>query len=403
MIQESIKIALKNLRKRKLRVFLTLLGIVISVATIFVLISISLGLQNAVEEQFRLLGADKFFIQPKGQLAGPGTGGAVVLTQKDVDAIKKVQGIDEVSVWTGSSAKIEYKDEIRFVFVVGIDLETSSLFTEAGAYEAEDGRLLKQGDTKDIMIGSQYKHNEFFKNPVKLGDKIKINEQEFKVQGILKTVGNPADDRLIYMPIEEFRQLFNIKERIDTIVVKIESNEDIQEVADRTERKLMKSRDVDKKTIDFTILTPEEVLAIFGTVLNILTSFLLGIAAISLLVGGIGIANTMYTSVLERTKEIGVMKAIGARNSDILSIFLIESGVLGLIGGFIGVIFGISISKAIEYIAVNQLATTLLKAATPISLIVGCLIFAIVAGALSGILPAYQATKVKPIEALRYE
>jgi putative ABC transport system permease protein len=393
MISEFSIMAIKNLKKRKLRVFLTLLGIVIAVTTIFLLISVSLGLQSAVEEQFKSLGSDKFFIQPRGQLAGPGSGGAVMLTQKDVDIVKKVRGVEDVSAWVGASTKIKFKDEIRYIFIVGVDLETTSLFSEAGAYKAEIGRLLKVGDTKDIMIGSQYKNNNFFKRPVNIGDKIEINNIDFKVQGILLTVGNPADDRLIYLPLDEVRILFNIPERVDTMVVKIQEGEDIQEVAKRTQKKLDSFRNVDKDNRDFTILTPEEVLAIFGTILNVLTSFLLGVAAISLLVGGIGIANTMYTSVLERTKEIGVMKSIGAKNSDIVKIFLIESSMLGLLGGIIGVLIGISSSYILEYIATNQLGTTLLQASTPPSLILGCLIFAIVAGAISGSFPAYQATK----------
>src|SRR3989344_3260993 len=166
MISEYLNIAIKNIQKRKLRAGLTLLGITISIATIFVLISVSLGLQEAVEEQFRLLGADKFFIQPRGQLAGPGTGGAVELTESDLDVIRKIVGVKEASPWAASSAKIEFNDEIRYVSVVGIDLETSDLFIETGAYEAEDGRVLKQGDLSNVMIGSQYKHNNFFKKPI---------------------------------------------------------------------------------------------------------------------------------------------------------------------------------------------------------------------------------------------
>ncbi len=186
-------------------------------------------------------------------------------------------------------------------------------------------------------------------------------------------------------------------------MVQIEEGEDILQIADRVERRLRSSREVTEKTQDFTILTPEQLLESFGTILNIITSFLGGIAAISLVVGGIGIANTMYTSVLERRKEIGVMKAIGAKNSDITSIFLIESGVLGLIGGLIGVILGILAGKIIEFIAINQLGTNLLTIATPTWLIVTCLAFAFLAGAISGTLPAIQASKIKPTEALRYE
>ncbi len=400
---EYFNIALKNMKKRRLRSFLTLLGVLIAIATIFVLIALSLGLEAAVQEQFRLLGTDKFFIQPRGQLGGPGTGGAAMLTQKDVEVVEKVPGIKEVSAWVAASAKIEYKDEIRFITIVGIDLDTSDLFIETGAYEAEDGRTIKKGDTKDIMIGSQYKHNNFLGEQVKVGDNILINDVPFEVQGIIEPIGNPQDDRLIYMPEEEFRQLFKIPERVDTIVAQVDKNEEVNEVAERTRRKLDSSRNVDEESRDYSVLTPEELLESFGTVLDIVTAFLIGVAAISLLVGGIGIANTIYTSVLERTREIGVMKAIGAQNKDILSIFLIESGLLGLVGGIIGVIIGILIGKGIEYYAINFLGTKLLQAPTPVFLVIGCLLFAFLAGAISGIWPAYQATKIKPVEALRYE
>jgi putative ABC transport system permease protein len=404
MIGEYLKIAGRNLRKRKLRAFLTLLGIVIAVMTIFVLISVSLGLQEAVEEQFRLLGTDKFFVQPRGTLAGPGTVGAVMLTEKDDEVLRKLNGVKETSIWAARSAKIELSDEIRYTTVVGIDLETSDLFIETGSYEAVEGRVLKKGDVGNLMIGSQYKYNNFLGREVQVGDRILINdEREFRVKGILKPIGNSGDDRLIYMPMDDFRPLFNLPERIDTIVVQVIEEENLKSIAESAERKLLKSRGLDEDMRDFTILTPEELLETIGVVLNIITAFLLGVAAISLVVGGIGIANTMYTSVLERTKEIGVMKSIGATNTTVLLIFLVESALLGLVGGVIGVGAGFGVSRAIEWIAVNQLGTTLLRAVTPIYLIVGCLAFAAVVGGASGTLPAYQATKIKPVEALRYE
>ena len=402
-MMQFIKIALKNFRKRKTRTFLTLIGILIPVATIFILISISLGLEQAVTEQFRLLGTDKIFVQPRGQLAGPGAGGAVSLTKKDVDVIKKVQGVKEISPWVATSSKVELSGQTRYTLSLGIELETSDLFIENGAYIAEEGRVLKDGDRGGVMIGSQYKHNNFMGKPVRVGDQLMINNQEFRVRGILETVGNPHDDRLIYIPMEDFRSLFNIPERIDTIVIQVDHETNVKSIADRIEKKLTKARGLTEGTKDFAILTPEELLESFGKILDIITGFLLSIAAISLLVGGIGIANTMYTSVLERTKEIGVMKAIGAQNKDILSIFLIESGILGLLGGIIGVAFGFSISKLIGYISVNQLGTNLLKTIFPPYLIIGSLFFAFIIGAVSGLWPAWKATKIKPVDALRYE
>jgi len=403
MIADYLRLSSSNVKKRKLRVFLTLLGIMIAIATIFMLISLSIGLQEAVQEQFRLLGADKFFIQPKGQLGGPGTGGAIELTDNDFDVIKKISGVKEATYYTAASAKIEYKDKVRYFAAVGLDLNTADLFTESSSYKALEGRFIKKGDIDGVMLGYQYAHNNLFEKPIKAGDKILINGKEFNVKTILSSTGDPQNDQLVYMSIKDLRALFNIPTRIDFFIVQIESGEDIKVVAAATERKLMKSRGLDEKTIDFTVITPEELLKSFEMVLNIITGFLLGVAAISLLVGGIGIANTMFTSVLERTKEIGIMKSIGAKNSDILIIFLMGSALLGLAGGLLGIGLGYTVSKTIEYIGVNQLNTNLLKAATPLYLVIGCIAFAVLSGSISGTIPAYRASKIKPVDALRYE
>jgi putative ABC transport system permease protein len=403
-MKEYLKIAWKNIEKRKLRAFLTLIGILISVATIFILISVSLGLEFAVKEQFRLLGTDKFFVQPKGQLAGPGSGGAVTLTNEDLEIIKKVVGVKEISPWVAGNAKIEFSGVTKYTIVVGVDLDTSPLFVESGAYEAEDGRLLKKGDQANVMIGSQYKHNNFLGKVIKTGDRILINgKREFRVKGILNPVGNPTDDRIIYMPMDEFRILFDVPLRIDSVVVQVEEESDINKIAKTVEKKLMKFRNLDEENLDFSILTPSELLKSFGKVLNVITAFLLGVAAISLIIGGIGIANTMYTSVLERTKEIGVMKAIGAENENILIIFLLESGMMGLMGGILGVLLGVGVSELLEYIAIEKLGTTLLQTVFPTWLIAGSLIFATLIGAIFGLWPAYRALKVRPVEALRNE
>ena len=405
MIQDYFNIAVKNLRKRKLRSALTILGIFIAIATIFILISISLGLQGAVEEQFRLLGTDKFFVQPSALfIAGPGAAeDSSNFTIKDAEVMEKVSGVKEVTYMKFGNAEIDFKEEKRFFQVVGVPLDSIDLLYETGAYETESGRLLEKSDSKEVILGNQYKNNNLFGRPIDAGEKITINGVEFKVKGILKSLGNPSDDRLAIISYSDFREVFKSDDLVDQIIVQVESGQDVKEVAAKAEKNLMRARGVKEKTKDFTVLTPEELLESFGTILNIITGFLLAVGGISLIVGAIGIANTMYTSVLERTREIGTMKAVGAKNSDILLIFLIEAGLLGLIGGLIGILFGYSISKTIEYIAVNQLGTNLLQAATPFYLIFGCLVFAFLIGAASGVLPAVQASKLKPVDALRYE
>lgn len=405
MKSQFISLAARNLWKRKVRSALTVVGITLAVATIFVLVSISLGLQAGVEEQFRKLGTDKFFIFPKGQVAGPGTDSAASLTDVDIQTIEKVSGVKGLSFFKATNAKIEFNKEVRFFPVIGFPLEKerAQIFSENGAFKTEEGRELKEGDTTDIVIGAQYKHNAVFSKPVKLGDTFTINNQEFKVRGITETQGNPQDDRIILMPLDEFKFLFGDDGTYDEFIVQVEDLATIKEVAERVERRLRSSRDVTEKTQDFSILTPEELLGTFGDVLGVLTVFLVAIATISVLVGAIGIANTMYTSVLERTKEIGTMKALGAQNSEILSLFIIEAGILGLIGGSAGILMGASLAYTIEYVAANILAISLVQAAFPLYLFLNCAGFAILIGALAGALPAYRASRLNTVDALRYE
>jgi putative ABC transport system permease protein len=408
MIQEYFIIAWKNLKKRKIRAWLTLIGIFISIATIFLLISLSLGLEQAVEQQFEEFGGDKFFISPKGTLGPPQGGSIVKLTLDDVEEIKGINGVEAVTYYGLANAELEFNNKKRFWIVISIPLDEekeSVALADAFNLEPIEGRLMNEEDKgKNIIaIGSRYNDAELFGKDIPLRSNIKINGENFKVIAIMKTIGNPADDQNIYMPHETFKDFFGTGDRVDQIIVQVDDINNVNEVAENVKRKLAKFRNVDVDNPDFDILTPEEFLEAFGEVLNILTSFLLGIAAISLIVGGLGIVNTMYTSVLERTKDIGTMKATGAKNKDILWIFVIESGMLGLAGGAIGVLIGISIGKFVEFLALNQLGINFLVVATPVWLVVSCLLFAFLVGSLSGLWPAYRASKIKPVDALRYE
>ncbi len=390
MINDYFKLAIRNLRKRKLRTWLTMLGIFISVATIFMLVSLSLGLQGAVKEQFETLGTDKFFIQSKTSMLALGSGDvSIKLTTDDVETVEKISGVKEATFMVIGNAKIEYNNKFRYFIVSGMDCDDEDALgtlIESSGLKIDEGRFLKKGDDKKIVIGSLYNENDLFEKDIRLKDTILLNGREYKVLGLAESVGNPSDDQNIYMTYKAFQELFNSGDRVDFILVQINEGEDISEVADKVEKKLRKARGVTEKTQDFEISTPEELLESFGIILNIITIFLAGVAAISLFVG-----------------EIGIMKAIGAQNKDILIIFLIESGLLGLVGGGIGVLLGYGASKTIEYIAVTSLKTNLLQAATPAYLIIVCLAFGFLIGAISGTLPALRASKTNVVDALRYE
>jgi len=187
------------------------------------------------------------------------------------------------------------------------------------------------------------------------------------------------------------------------IVAQANLGEDPEKIADDITKELRRERNVQEGKEDFTVETPNQLAESFNVILDIVQIVLIGIAGISLLVGGIGIMNTMYTTVLERTKEIGVMKAMGARNSHILYLFVVESGLYGLGGGIVGVLIGISIAKLVEAIFIAVLGPALLSVEISWPLLVSTLLFSFIVGCLSGIAPARVAAKMHPVDSLRYE
>jgi len=203
------------------------------------------------------------------------------------------------------------------------------------------------------------------------------------------------------MPESELENLLNIKNEIDLIVVQVEDRNDLKLVTETLERKIRKDRKLKIGEENFSIQTPLQNLSAINTILGIINIIVSGIAGISLVIGGIGIANTMYTSVLERTKEIGVMKAIGGNSKSILLVFLIESGLLGFIGGVVGIIMGLSLAYIVSSAASSFMGAIDFRVTLSLPLILGALGFSLFVGIVSGIFPAIQAAKMHPVEALR--
>ena len=266
------------------------------------------------------------------------------------------------------------------------------------------GRNLKKGDKLKVVLGYNYQFaNKIFSKPIKLGDKVSFNGQDVEVVGFYEEIGNPADDSQTYFTDEGMLLLFpEIKDKFQWVYARTALGFEPSEVAERAEEKLRKYKGQKEGQEDFFITTFEQAIEAFTSILNVINAILLLIALISVVVASVNIMNTMYTAVLERTKEIGIMKAIGAKNFDILFIFLFESGILGLIGGALGIVLGYSVAKLGESIAAGA-GYSLLQPAFPWELTVGCLLFAFFVGAFSGLLPAMQASKLRPVDALRYE
>ena len=281
------------------------------------------------------------------------------------------------------------------------DKDGRTLVVDALNLDVADGRFLEIDDSNKILVGNGFYENEKFPKKVFTGDKIDINGYDFEVVGILEKSGNPQFNDLFLLNEKDLEKVLDIEDEMDLVVVQVTNVNDIEKVSNDINRELRKTRDVEEGKEDFSISTPQETLESVNTILNVVQIVIIGIAGISLVVGGIGIMNTMYTAVLERRREIGIMKSVGARNSDILIIFIIESGILGFVGGVIGVILGVGFSKFVEIAATLALGPGILAADISLGLIIGSLSFSFFVGTISGILPAKQASDLQPVDALR--
>lgn len=402
-----LALAYRNLLNRKQRAGLTIIGIFIGIMAVVALISLGQGLEQGINEQFEEIGSDKLFIQARGQFAGVGGGDLTnPLTDDDVEVVRSTQGVRRATSMNARTVEVETGDQVNFYFSYGIvsnDPEQYELTREFFTVDIIDGRELRPNDRNAVLVGYDYTREDVFEETLRAGDRITVNGQRFQVAGVLDAVGNAADDRAVTMPQDTLRDLLGIEDSVYMIVAQVQPGEDPAIIGERVERELLNFRDLDEDERDFQVSTPEDLLASFSIILVIVQVVLTGIAFISLFVGGIGIMNTMYTSVLERTKEIGIMKAIGAKPKTIQNIFLAESAMLGLVGGILGLLIGLGISKGVELAAAAALNTELLQAYISWWLIIGALLFSVLVGMLSGYFPARAAAQQDAVESLRYE
>ena len=404
MIFDYFKLALGNLRHRGLRSWLTILGIFIGIAAVVALISLGAGLKTAIVGQFGSLSIDKLTIQNKGTGFGP-PGSTVIekLTDKDIKIIENVRGVDVVIPRLIRIVKVTYNkiDSYTYVGDISETKEGANIIYTSFDAKAEEGRLLESDDIGKVLLGSDVANTNRFEKEISVGKKIEINGKSFEIIGILEKSSNFQINSVMIMTTGDLKELLNIGDEWDLLVAQVSDKDKIEGVAKDIEDSLRRDRKEKAGEESFSVETPLQALGAVNTILNIINAIVIGIAMISLLVGGIGIGNTMYTSVLERTREIGVMKAVGATNRDVLWVFLIESGLLGLVGGIVGALIGLGAAMGISSIANTALGTTLLAVTISYPLLLGAIAFAFFVGVISGVVPALQAAKLKPVDALR--
>ncbi|OGM01713.1 ABC transporter substrate-binding protein [Candidatus Woesearchaeota archaeon RBG_13_36_6] len=409
---KCLKHAFNMVVHSKIRSWLTIIGIVIGVSAVIAIMSIGEGMQESMEEQMGGLGSDiltitagfsrggSMFGGGGGEGGGPGGGGEateeeVVLSRTDLQALRGIPDIALIDTEIRGNVDVSYLGKSGSVSLTGVDQKVWSQIT---TLEIKEGRMLDSADQNVVVIGGGLA-SSYFDQPIGINKMITIEENVFRVVGILDD-----NSRSIYMPIQMAYQVLEDKENdvYDSIVVKIKDENNLDAVIEKIENKLMIVRHVTEKEMDFSISSSKQMQETRSEMMSSMNSFLVAIAAVSLIVGSVGVANTMFTSVLEKTKEIGIMKAIGARNKDILLIFLFNSGIIGFFGGVLGVVFGIILSGLLPTLMGES---GMLRSGTFVSInsIILALSVSILVGIIAGFVPAYQASKLKPVDALRYE
>jgi len=403
-MKDYLILALKNLKHRGIRSWLTLLGIFIGITAVVSLMSLGAGLQAAVGAQFGISSTEIISVQAGGLNAfgPPGSGAVNKLTTADADAIERLSSVESVIPRMVTNGKLEYDNTLVFGMAASVpDGTKRKLSYEILESEVEFGRLLKDGDVNKVMLGYNFGvANRVFDKPVVVGKTVLIQDEKFIVVGILEKSGSFIFDNAVMMNEAPFVDLFNYGDDVDVIAVKARSEDIMDRAKEDIEKLLRKRRNVDVGEEDFEVSTPEAMMDTVNSVLGGVQAFIIIIASISILVGALGIVNTMTTSVLERRKEIGIMKAIGGTNGQVFMQFFFESGLLGFVGGLVGVIFGTLIGIA-GIIGINGFIGSELGFNIDFILIGGALLGSFIIGSVAGIVPAMNAAKQNPVEALR--
>jgi len=411
ILKDNLKTALNGLRTNKSRSALTILGIVIGITAIILVMSMGQGAQNLILSQIQTMGSKTIAISPGRHPKGITDMLSIFtdsLKQKDLEALGKKNNVpyaEKIMPVVFGSESATYGTETYRPTIFGV----TDLFAKIYDMYPAEGRLFNDDEIKSyadvVIIGSKIK-DELFGNSEAVGQKIKIKGKNFRVIGILPKKGQTSFfnfDEAVVVPYTTAQQyIFGIK-YFHRLVVEADTEANVPQTVEDIKTTIRNSHGItDPEKDDFFIETQVDAMEMVSTITNILTLFLVMVAAISLLVGGIGIMNIMLVSVTERTREIGLRKAVGATNQNILSQFLIESITLTVLGGLIGIALGATLSY-LTSLVLGRIVGLGWSFTFPVSAALIGLAVSVVIGLIFGIYPARQASLKNPIEALRYE
>jgi len=401
---------MNSIRHRQLRAWLTLLGIIIGVAAVVSIISIGEGANASIAEQVSGFGADVITVSagyskagmfmggdrgPPGGLGGDRAAGtseeAPELGKSDLRTIRANPNISYVNEKVSGRAELVFLSESINTTITGVNPIAWQEFLNMGL---DSGRFLTSSDSSGAVIGYRLA-NESFKRPITIGRRVTIDDRAFTVVGILEE--GSGNDNSVFTTVQSAWDVTDVNVGVySSIEAKVDDVDLVGQVTEELTSALLLSRRVMESEQDFTVSSALAMQEQISEMLGTMTLFLGAIAAVSLLVGAIGVANSMFTAVLEKTKDIGIMKALGSTNREVLTVFLIESGLFGLLGGIIGVLIGILVSGGLSsLLGMNTLVSP--------QLILIAIALSTVIGVLSGVIPAHSASQLRPVEALRYE
>lgn len=388
-------ITARQLSERRLRSSLTVLGIAIGIAALVSLILLSGALKNAITGQLNSFGSNEIVIAPLNSLsAGGGPAGYGTLTTNDLNVVAQVPQVQKVIPILIKTTAVGYGQQTKYLQVNGAPPGEVESFLHR---DLQAGRYMRAGDKGVTMIGSRIMNGTFSKN-VALNSRIEVNGTKYRVIGIFVETGTLAQDQSVIVPIDDLRRSLGDRTAVTAARAIVAPGADMQAIEDRIKRALKRYRGRD----DIGVTTPAQIIRQISSFLGVVNIIVYSIAAVSLLVAGVGIMNSLFTSVLQRTREIGTMKAVGAKNRQILLLFISESALLGIIGGVIGVLIGIGTAAGFIHLF-NAFGIYRLALAVSPGLIVVSLLFSLLIGVLAGTLPAIRASRLNPVDALRYE
>ena len=402
--QDILQETFMSLLGNKVRSGLTMLGIVIGIASVIAMTAIGTGAQSSISDSIQSIGSNLIIISP-GATSGVGQqvkqerGSAKTLTIEDANALKSISGVKEVTSEVSNRLQVTAKGTNTNTTVDGV----TSSYPIVRSLEIDQGDFItdtqNQSGAKVAVIGPTVQTDLFGEGADVIGQTIRIKGTEFKIIGLTKAKGGSgfqnADD-MIYIPITTAQRYFSGDQYVSSISVAAESSDVTTQVQEDITSTLLTRHNKDEASADFSTMNQADIIATASYITSTFTTLLAAVAGISLVVGGIGIMNMMLTTVTERTREIGLRKAIGAKRRDINLQFLIEAVMLTFIGGIIGVLLGWGISFGVSALGILQ---------TKVSLSSVLLAFGVSAfiGIVFGYYPAQRASKLNPIDALRYE